>query len=291
MAKSTVKSGKQAATAKPKLTCTPKRLPTEMIVQAANVAIEINPVNRPPIERLARVMRGFRPNPQRLSVLTTKYWGAGGVELSVGFLDNPPANLRRRILSHMNAWGQTANVRFRETRRTAEVRIARMGGEDGGYWSYLGTDILSIPVNEPTMNLEGFTMATQDSEFHRVVRHEAGHTLGFPHEHMRRALVAKIDRDKAILYFRRTDGWTAREVEEQVLTPIEESSLLGTVNADPNSIMCYQIPGEITLSGEPILGGDDINASDFAFVATIYPKPAARRGLPGRGREARGGSR
>ena len=40
------------------------------------------------------------------------------------------------------------------------------------------------------MNLEAFTMQTPDSEFHRVVRHEAGHTLGFPHEHMRKAIVA-----------------------------------------------------------------------------------------------------
>ena len=34
-----------------------------------------------------------------------------------------------------------------------------------------------------------------------MVRHEAGHTLGFPHEHMRKALVAMIDERKAIEYF------------------------------------------------------------------------------------------
>ena len=98
----------------------------------------------------------------------------------------------------MNAWSKTGNVRFRVTNGAGQVRIARGGGADGGYWSYLGTDILSIPLNEPTMNLEAFSMDTSESEFHRVVRHETGHTLGFPHEHMRRALVQLIDAKKAI---------------------------------------------------------------------------------------------
>jgi len=141
-----------------------------------------------------------------------------------------------------------------------------------GYWSYLGTDILSIPANKPTMNLESFTMNTPESEFHRVVRHETGHALGFPHEHMRRELVKRIDTAKAIKYFRATQGWTPDEVRQQVLTPIEESSLLGTAHADPRSIMCYQIPGTITKDGKPITGGKDIDKKDYAFAASVYPK-------------------
>jgi hypothetical protein len=65
-------------------------------------------------------------------------------------------------------------------------------------------------------------------------------------------------------------------VRQQVLTPIEESSLVGTEHADPNSIMCYQIPGSITRSGRPIVGGADIDPSDYAFAAGIYPKTGAK---------------
>jgi hypothetical protein len=126
-----------------------------------------------------------------------------------------------------------------ETSGQAQVRIARQDAANGGYWSFLGTDILSIEEDQPTMNLEGFTMETGESEFHRVVRHEMGHTMGFPHEHMRQELVDKIDPEKAIEFFMETQGWSPKEV----VTPIEKSSLLGTPNADPNSIMCYQIPG------------------------------------------------
>jgi hypothetical protein len=39
--------------------------------------------------------------------------------------------------------------------------------------------------------------------------------------------------------------------------------------------MCYQIPGLITKSGKPIVGGSDISALDYTFVATIYPKKKA----------------
>ena len=45
-------------------------------------------------------------------MLTTKYWGAKGVKLTVGFLDTPAADLRKHILVHMNAWATYANVQF-----------------------------------------------------------------------------------------------------------------------------------------------------------------------------------
>jgi len=256
------------------LVCLPKALPKAKWVEAARTASTINPVNHPPVERLSRAMPGFTPTPLKIAVMTTKYWGTKGVDLSVGFLDTPSALLKARIVSHLNAWGKTANVRFRQTNGTAQVRIARAGGAQGGYWSYLGTDILSIPLNQPTMNLEAFSMLTPESEFHRVVRHEAGHTLGFPHEHMRRALVALIDPKKAIALFKATQGWSDQEVKQQVLTPIEESSLVGTT-PDAKSIMCYQIPGSITKNGKPIVGGLDIDTSDFEFAAKIYPKTGA----------------
>jgi astacin (peptidase family M12A) len=253
------------------LVCSPKRLPLETMVDAAKTAVKINPLNHTPLQRLTRVVPEFIATPERIAVLTTKYWGLQGVSLTVGFLDNSPTDLRKRILQHMNAWAKTANVKFVETKTNPQVRIARIVGQDGGYWSYLGTDILHISPKTQTMNLEAFTMNTPESEFHRVVRHETGHTLGFPHEHMRKALVDKIDPQKAIEFFGRTQGWSEEEVRAQVLTPLEESSLRGTA-PDPKSIMCYQIPGELTKDGKPIIGGKDIDSSDFGFAATIYPK-------------------
>lgn len=264
------------------LTCIPKRLPEHLQVAAAHEASQINPQNNAPIRRLAGQLKGYAPTPLHIALVTSRYWGPGGVKLSVSFLDGTTTALRNRILSHMNAWSQPAklgaafaNVQFLETYGIGDVRIAFEGGANGGYWSYLGTDIRSIDLDQQTMNLEAFTMNTPEGEFHRVVRHETGHTLGFPHEHLRASLVAKIDVNKAIKYFGDTQGWSPDEVRAQVLTPLEKSSIMGTLRADQRSIMCYEIPGEITKSGKPIIGGNDIDAQDYAFASEIYPSSTA----------------
>lgn len=258
--------------------CRPKSLPLDKHAAAERRAIEVNPENASERRVVERTPSGRRGGARRIVVVVGRKWPSAGVRLSVSFLDNPSAALRSRILSHMNAWGEHANVQFSETRGVGEVRIARLDGppDMAGYWSYLGTEILEIAEDQPTLNLEGFTMRKPESEFRRLVRHEAGHTLGFDHEHLRGELVELIDREKAIAHFDETDGWTPAEVEAQVLTPLAKRSVMGTKEADPLSIMCYHLPAEIMKNGKAITGGEDINANDFAFARTLYPKPERR---------------
>lgn len=243
--------------------CTIKQLPDHLIDVAAATAVEINPANKP---RVLGLMA-----PERIAVLTTKYWGTGGVKLSVSFMETTAAELQKKILAYMNRWAERANVSFAATAGVGQVRISR---GNGGYWSYLGTDVQHIPSNQQTMNLEGFTLRTPESEYERVITHETGHTLGFPHEHLRAALVQLLDPNKTISYFMRTQGWSRQDVIAQVLQPLDERSLMGTP-ADADSIMCYQIPGECTKSGQPIRGGATIDESDFSFAAKIYPRQDA----------------
>lgn len=248
--------------------CTIKQLPPEQRRSAAERAVQINPNNAPAIQQLAQAQPGTVISPDHLALLTAKYWGNDGVRLTVGFLDNPTAELRARILSHMNAWGQYANVQFTEALTDPQVRISR---GSGGYWSYLGTDILSIPANQQTMNLDGFTMNTADGEFNRVIRHETGHTLGFPHEHLRSEIVGRIDREKAIAYFMRTQGWSRDQVIAQVLTALDSSALIASAQADPDSIMCYWLPAEIMADNVAVSGGRDIDSQDGQFASSVYP--------------------
>jgi hypothetical protein len=256
------------------IVCKPKSLPLDKLEAATRRAIEINPANARHERRISRIVGGRRSGERRIAVVVARRWPSSGVRLSVSFLDNPSPQLRTRILLHMNAWGEAANVVFSETKDIGQVRIARLDAPEdmAGYWSYVGTEILEIANDQPTLNLEGFTMKTPESEYRRVVRHEAGHTLGFDHEHMRADIVARIDREKAIKYFFRSDGWTPEEVEEQVLTPLPKTSIMGTRESDPVSIMCYDLPRSIMKDRKPIPGGVDINPRDYAFAAALYPK-------------------
>jgi hypothetical protein len=247
--------------------CRIMALPARLQQKAAEVAARLNPVNAP-LQELVGVGNGGPDQPLSLTLTTAKYWGPKPKTLTVSFLEATAADLRARIVSHMNAWSQFCGISFVQTAGSGDVRISR---GSGGYWSYLGTDIKLVPPGRQTMNLQGFTMSTPESEYRRVVRHETGHTLGFPHEHMRKALVDRIDPPKAYDYFWRTQGWSRQMVDQQVLTPLDAGTIIGT-EPDQDSIMCYQLPGSITKDGQPIRGGTDINQSDSRFAALIYPK-------------------
>jgi hypothetical protein len=260
--------------------CVPKYLSPAAAAEAIRRTIDLNPGNAVQRRQVMRTPVGRAGGPSRLSVVVGLRWPVTGVKLTVRFLDNPEAALRRRILGHMNSWSKTANIQFSETRGDAMVRIARLDSpeESAGYWSYVGTQVLGVvDQDEPTLNLDGFTMRTSEAEFKRVVRHEAGHTLGFEHEHMRSGIVKRIDRKKAFKYFDLTQGWSREETLEQVLTPLANASLMGTVESDPVSIMCYQLPGAIMIDGKSVPGGRDINKRDYAFAAAVYPKRVKTR--------------
>lgn len=249
--------------------CTLKQLPPHLAIAAAMTAIEHNPANASPAQRLADVFPEIM-EPQHIALLASKYWGAGGVKLGV-YIDTSNSTLANKILTNMNAWaGSPANVTFSLAGvNGAQVRIALQSGD--GYWSYLGTDILHIPMNQQTMNLDSFSLQTPDSEYKRVVRHETGHTLGFPHEHSRREIVALLDPQKVISLFEQTQGWSEEEIRAQILTAIEDTLIPQHTPEDVTSIMCYDFPGSVTLNGQPIPGGTDIDPSDAMFCAKIYP--------------------
>lgn len=250
------------------ISCVLKQLPEELWVAAALTAAAENPANAPAEQMLAALI--FPVEPQHIAVMTSKWWGAKGVDLSVQFLDSPNAETRRRILEQANRWSKYAKVQFRETAGQGDLRIARARGD--GYWSYLGTDNRMIAGNQATMNLEGFTERTPEAEYLRVVPHEFGHALGCPHEHARRAIVERLDPAKTIAVFQRDYGWSASTTRQQVLTPLDERSVMGTP-PDETSIMTYQFSGECTRDGKPITGGLDMNESDLEFLGKAYPKP------------------
>jgi hypothetical protein len=272
----------EALCEQPFVACVPKELPPEELLAAATDAVLENPANAPPegAARMAAMMstaivgdeESDKLIPQRIAFLTGMYWGSGGVDLTTGFMEPLSNELRDKFMHYLNVIGaeggrKFANVRFRWTQTDPLVRITREGD---GYWSYLGVGIKRIPRNQPTMCLSRFTLQTSEAEWRRVVPHEGLHSCGAPHEHLRRALVQRINAEKAYAYFARM-GWDRATTQSNVLTPLDERSIMGTPTAEEDSAMAYWLPGEIMNDGRPILGGKYLTDGDRAFIAKIYP--------------------
>lgn len=258
--------------------CIEKHLPADEQIAAAEEAIKINPANAPSPAAMAIATTAFLsgdaiPIQQRLAALTTKLWPAKGISATVGFMDQADASFRNRVLSHANAWGKTANIKFTYTADTQSA-TCRIGLDPrDGHWSYIGTDNLRIPKNQKTMNL-AISGSSPESEFFRVVRHEFGHFNALVHEHLRRDIVEMLDVAKTLAWGRRALGWDDATIRSNILTPAEESTLTASTLSDVRSIMTYMLPAEITKTGQPIPGGTDINELDYQTIAKIYPKPA-----------------
>jgi len=235
--------------------CVPKDVPDKWSATCAARAAQLNPRN---------VELDTGPDPHRIAVLKSKYHGRDQRVLTVSFLETTNRATRTKILAYANEWN--CGISFEFTTGVGDIRISR---GRGGYWSYLGTDVLSIPRGRQTMNLAGFTERTSDAEYARVVCHEFGHTLGFPHEHMRGQVQQRLDRQATYEHFRRYSGWSRATVDSQIFAPMSEG-IAGT-DTDEASIMAYHFPGSITKNGEPILGGDDINDNDRQFARLMYP--------------------
>jgi hypothetical protein len=251
--------------------CRPRYPERDKLIDVARQARAIRPDNVPADIDLDGFEGHERAEQRGRLMLDVKLrWPkTSGAHLTVGFYGEPSKALRLRILRCMNMWSQTANVSFRETADVggAQVRIAQTPGD--GHWSWLGIDILNHAG--PTMNLDGFDDDTDDDEVERVVCHEAGHTLGFPHEHLHPEIVGRLDHARTIAFYEQDQNWTRADVIAQLLKKLDTKRHLGTA-PDELSIMCYQVPGACTIDGEPIVGGIRINDLDRTFAAEVYPR-------------------
>ena len=84
----------------PDIGCVPRQLSERLLVKAAETAVRINPINGPNVAAMASLgLRGEVMDPQRIAVLTSKYWGPRPRQLTVSFMESTPADLRARALS------------------------------------------------------------------------------------------------------------------------------------------------------------------------------------------------
>jgi hypothetical protein len=222
----------------------------------------------------------------RLIGNVNKWWGQSGVALTYSFMDNASQALIKRCDAAFNSWAKYGNAHaaWVQNPNDAQVRITRV--DTDGYYSFLGKDILHIPVSQNTMNLGGFTDKTSDAEIIRVATHEWGHSLGFEHEQILPAEQAKLVKAKVEALYMRTQGWSRAEVDAQIFPGTNVAELIGDLTGDDISIMMYPFPGSVTKDGKPIQGGVVLSAghrhgrqalSIAVVAAASADRPAAGR--------------
>jgi len=218
------------------------------------------------LNRPQRSMRVGNTGPLRAIIEFRKLW-INGSTLRVRFLGG---NTTQQATAREQAgwWTEHANLKFEFVDAgETEIRIA-FDATDGA-WSYIGTDCLDIPQNQPTLNLgflDGGTAA-----------HEFGHAIGLGHEHQNPAGGIEWNREAVIRDLQGPPNfWNVPQIEHNVLNKYSLDQIRGT-EFDLNSIMLYFFPDHWTQSGQGTRENEVLSALDKAFIASAEAYPGRKR--------------
>lgn len=205
----------------------------------------------------------------RAIFLFRKMWISGST-LRVRFLEG--SSQQQALVKEQARWWTDqahANLSFDfNNAPDAEIRIA-FNSSDGA-WSYIGTDALGIPQDQPTMNLgflDGGTAA-----------HEFGHAIGLAHEHQNPEGGIKWNEAEVI---RDLSGppnyWNEDQIRLNVLDKYSVDQIKGT-DFDPDSVMLYFFPDSWVSNGNGTKANETLSDLDKAFIASAeaYPRDTAK---------------
>ncbi|MCB0126309.1 MAG: hypothetical protein KDE58_28825 [Caldilineaceae bacterium] len=204
----------------------------------------------------------------RAALEQLKLWQPVGRTLRVRFLDGTPV-LQQKVATFAREWSNHANLHFAfGNEPDAEIRISFA---QPGSWSFIGTDALAVPLDEPTMNFGWLTPGTPNDEVMRVVLHEFGHAIGLIHEHQNPATTIPWNREAVYAYYSGPPNYWTREEVERNLFQLYDRDCTQFSAFDRHSIMLYPIPQEFTHGDFTVGWNQTLSAVDKAFVAAWYP--------------------
>lgn len=211
------------------------------------------------------IMNLIRTDPAEIFSDNRKLWKTGTV-LKVSFLDGERF-IQDKVIQFAKEWENYVNIQFDfgDYKEDAHIRISFKGE---GSWSYIGTDCL-LEKNKPTMNYGWFDQNTSDDEYSRVVLHEFGHALGFPHEHQSPVGNIPWDPKKVYEYYSKL-GWDESKVNKNVLEKYDRS-FTNFSDFDSQSIMLYAIPEELTIGDFKTEWNTHLSDTDKEYASRWYP--------------------
>jgi hypothetical protein len=236
--------------------CVDRVVPTTHALKFAKIAVKENPDNEP--EFLNRPLGVIHP--LRIALVTGKKWQDGRT-IKIGFMDG--TQQQRDFVKKVSVrWLDYADLAFAfGDANDAEVRISF---SQPGSWSFIGTDCLGIPKNQPTMNFGWQDEAT--------VLHEFGHMAGALHEHQHPQAVIPWNKAVVYQYFAGPpNNWDRQTVDVNIFQ--KYSATLTNFSAyDRTSIMHYPVDPALTNGQYSVGWNKDLSQLDKSFMASSYPK-------------------
>ncbi|WP_419699053.1 M12 family metallopeptidase [Mucilaginibacter sp. NFX135] len=83
---------------------------------------------------------------------------------------------------YAQGWSQYCSITFSVTNDVRAAKL-RVGFQNTGSWSHIGTNAKGIPRSRATINFGWLSNTLPERDFKQVVLHEFGHALGLIHEH------------------------------------------------------------------------------------------------------------
>ncbi|WP_438426074.1 carbohydrate-binding protein [Aquimarina macrocephali] len=210
-------------------------------------------------------------NDSKAASVKAKEWQAGQT-IRVKFL-NGNNFVQSKVKQYAVAWESHANIKFEwvSSNSSANIKIGFKEGQfanDGGSWSYLGTDSND---HAHSMHFGWFNNNTSDTEFRRTTIHEFGHALGLIHEHQNPVAGINWDKEAVYAYYAGPpNNWSRAQVDNNLFRRYE-ANISNYSAYDPLSIMHYPIPAAHTTDGVSVGSNSQLSATDKSFIATIYP--------------------
>ncbi|MCI0360156.1 MAG: M12 family metallopeptidase [Planctomycetaceae bacterium] len=197
------------------------------------------------------------------------FW-EGRDRLAVFFLEGSAA-IRKIVLDQANRWAEHAKIEFRLADRMggSDIRVTFRPGQ--GHKSFVGRSAGNRP-GDWTMNLDMNDSSVGSAYNLGVILHEFGHALGMVHEHQSPGAGGVRFKSAAELlpYFSVRGLRTIEAIEFNIVRRYQASELKRFSVFDPDSIMLYSFPAELTTNNQGTKQNTVLSAKDKEFVGLMY---------------------